>query len=254
MATPNRWSFTNETFARYAVDTIIKDNLYWRNTKESVKNEMNVPSIVEKVIFIEQTGIEKVVYQSAEFFNDVIRMRQLCCHSQISLTDRHILGAAPLTLEEIRVKMTQHNADELNSLTRKTLPSLQRDQRNHFQKKADLSNKLQQLQNSGGGDDGDGDDDENKKMEIKRLKSQLKITSQNIEFVKKKIDDTNDAIDKRKKLTSFFNSLIPRATELLSEPCLICFECITFASVTNCGHIFCANWFVYYHHHYHHHY
>ena len=54
----------------------------------------------------------------------------------------------------------------------------------------------------------------------------------------------NDELEERQTQVTFFNSLVPRATEALQEPCLVCFDDIESASITKCGHIFCTRWYV----------
>jgi hypothetical protein len=38
------------------------NNLYWRNTKESIKNEYELPPLVDDVVFLELTPIELALY------------------------------------------------------------------------------------------------------------------------------------------------------------------------------------------------
>ena len=50
------------------------NNLYWRNTKESVKDEYTVPEVVEDLVLLDFTEVEKVLYE--EF--DEENRRKLC--------------------------------------------------------------------------------------------------------------------------------------------------------------------------------
>lgn len=38
------------------------NNLYWRNTKESVKDEYVVPGVVEDLVLLNFTDVEKAMY------------------------------------------------------------------------------------------------------------------------------------------------------------------------------------------------
>ena len=56
-----------------------KENLFWRNTKESVKDQIELSPVVEKLYFIEFTPIEKVLYASYIALQKPDRkLRQLC--------------------------------------------------------------------------------------------------------------------------------------------------------------------------------
>ena len=98
----------------------VRTGAYWRNTKESVGFHRKVPPVVEEVIFIDPTDVERAMYQAAAVTStcehlpvsgwnnvflravqdDVRRMRQLCCHPQISARvdlDRGHDGKAQVT-------------------------------------------------------------------------------------------------------------------------------------------------------------
>jgi hypothetical protein len=38
------------------------NNLFWRNTKESVKNEYELPPVIEDLVLLDYTHIEKALY------------------------------------------------------------------------------------------------------------------------------------------------------------------------------------------------
>lgn len=43
------------------------NNLYWRNTKESVKNEYEIPPVVEDLKLLNFTPIEKILYSDCAY-------------------------------------------------------------------------------------------------------------------------------------------------------------------------------------------
>ena len=60
--------------------------LFIRHTKESIKDELNIPPVIEENIFLEFTEIEKALY-SKEYKGGIIS-RQMCCHPSINDHDR----------------------------------------------------------------------------------------------------------------------------------------------------------------------
>jgi hypothetical protein len=47
------------------------NNLYWRNTKENVKNEYELPPLIEDLVLLNFTPIESVLYtDSAELIDE----------------------------------------------------------------------------------------------------------------------------------------------------------------------------------------
>ena len=105
---------------------LVLHNLFWRHTKESVGNEYNVPDITEELILLDMSEMERAIYSSASMDRDELRLRQLCCHPQISDTDRSVLGDQKKTLEEIRVILIDHTQKEYDSVTQR-LQKLQSD-------------------------------------------------------------------------------------------------------------------------------
>lgn len=56
--------FLNDNICReWTYVDIFLNNLYWRNTKESVKNEYELPPVVEDLVLLDYTPIEAVLYK-----------------------------------------------------------------------------------------------------------------------------------------------------------------------------------------------
>lgn len=61
--------------------------------------------------------VERGIYAAAATRDkrDDLRLRQLCCHLQISEQDRHVIGEKPKTLHEIREIMVKHVYETISS-------------------------------------------------------------------------------------------------------------------------------------------
>ena len=70
----------------------ILDKICYRNTKEKVIDELNIPPILEEVIMIKLSDIERELYDSkVKYKSSKLILRQLCCHPLISDKEREIL-------------------------------------------------------------------------------------------------------------------------------------------------------------------
>jgi hypothetical protein len=72
-----------------------------------------VPDLVEELILLDLSDVEVGMYREAEASGDTLRVRQLCCHVQISNMDKVILGSEKLTLDEVRQRTIDHREKEL---------------------------------------------------------------------------------------------------------------------------------------------
>ena len=63
-------------------NSILKNN-YIRNTQESIKNQLNIPSAIVENIFIEFCDFERNLYNSLKINCDELYLRQICCNIQI---------------------------------------------------------------------------------------------------------------------------------------------------------------------------
>ena len=106
-------------YKNYFRNNILK-KIYYRNTKESVGDEYNVPPIVEEAILLEFTEFERSMYTNYQTQNyGEIYLRQLCCHPQISDKDRDAFETEGLSLEEVRQSLIKHNKKELKEASNK---------------------------------------------------------------------------------------------------------------------------------------
>jgi len=106
----------------------ISKDLFIKNTKENLVDQVHIPNFTINTKFIDQTTIERVIYDSA--LGDTNKMIQLCNH--ILVSDHHIkiLGTIPLPLDEIHNKMIAYYEKKINKLTiqHQTLTSIEPEQ------------------------------------------------------------------------------------------------------------------------------
>ena len=90
--------------------------LYIRHTKDSIKDEINIPPVLEENIFLEFTDIEKALYEKSD--SKSIIARQMCCHPSINDHDRQaFLDSDNIpNLLETKEKIIKSRENELNSL------------------------------------------------------------------------------------------------------------------------------------------
>lgn len=101
-------------------DSILK-KLYYRNTKKSIANELNMPSIIENNVLLTLTNIEKSIYDYyVEHCYSITKLQQLCCHPNI-INDCEKLGVSNIltSLEDIKTSMIQKLNNEIETCKNK---------------------------------------------------------------------------------------------------------------------------------------
>ena len=91
------------------------DELIRKNKKENLGNQIVIPKPIFNTTFLDQSDIEKVIYDSA--LGDTMKMIELCNHILVSEQHSNILGNEPLTLSEIHQKMTDYYVKKIGKLT-----------------------------------------------------------------------------------------------------------------------------------------
>lgn len=56
----------NFIFRNRAYAKLVMENLMWRNTKESIKNECEIPPLVEDLVLLDFTPIEALLYKDCQ--------------------------------------------------------------------------------------------------------------------------------------------------------------------------------------------
>eukprot|EP00026_Physarum_polycephalum_P006091 Phypoly_transcript_06132.p1 GENE.Phypoly_transcript_06132~~Phypoly_transcript_06132.p1 ORF type:complete len:588 (+),score=154.11 Phypoly_transcript_06132:77-1765(+) len=83
------------------------NNLYWRNTKESIKNEYTIPPLVEDLVLLEFTQIEQLLYQDCANCLPIDEQSQICSHPSIPPVYNSLFGNAPV-LSELKDDLIKH--------------------------------------------------------------------------------------------------------------------------------------------------
>jgi len=87
------------------------DKYFRRNTKKSTKDMIVIPSIQERVQFLDFSKTERAIYDNAHK-DDVKRRLQLCTNILISDKDSDIIGGKVVTMENINESMKEHYVRE----------------------------------------------------------------------------------------------------------------------------------------------
>lgn len=196
----DRQSFRNTI--RLFEEDIVKQ-LFRRNTKKSVSNQVSIPEPVMLTEFLQQTTIEKAIYDSA--LGDRQKMVELCNHIMVSEDHISILGNKPLTMEQIHVKMTSYYAKKIEK----------------------TSNNLLRI---------------NEKIEtLKLLDTETIPVLEDIALLQESKQEKIDLLQTIKSKYNIFNEFNEKVKE--AKCCPICLEDLTNSvmTVTECGHFFCGS-------------
>jgi len=187
----------------YFIYKDILNKIIRQNTNESVKNEVNLPTPIMNVEFIQQTEIERAIYDSA--LGDKDKMIELCNHIMVSEEHIKILGNKPLSLDEIHQKMTKYYKKKI--VKTKSL----------IQNKQEIIEKLKKKENK-------SHDDLN---QIQIIDTSILECEKNLKMFESKY-----------KIFNLLQSKLNEATF-----CPICFDSIKNKTkiITDCGHIFCSS-------------
>lgn len=96
----------------YGQDLI--NQLFRKNTKYSITNNVKIPEPIITTDFLDQTVIEKAIYQSA--LGNKNKMIQLCSHIIVSEDHLCILGNNPIPFDEIQLKMKNYYQDKVQKI------------------------------------------------------------------------------------------------------------------------------------------
>jgi len=196
----DRQSFRNTI--RIFEEDIIKQ-LFRRNTKKSVSNQVSIPEPIMLTEFLQQTTIEKAIYDSA--LGDRQKMIELCNHIMVSEDHINILGNKPLTMEQIHVKMTSYYAKKIEK----------------------ISNNLLRI---------------NEKIEtLKIFDTPIAPLMEDIALLQESKQEKENLLQTIKSKYNIFNEFNEKVKE--AKCCPICLEDLSNSvmTVTECGHFFCGS-------------
>ena len=83
---------------------MVHEHFFVRNTKISIGSDYVVPDTREEVYFLKLSSVERGIYEAVARSSvvDDTRLRQVCCHPQISNEDQEVFGVEQKSLEEVR--------------------------------------------------------------------------------------------------------------------------------------------------------
>ena len=191
----------------------MKATLFWRNTKESVKEQIELPPVLEKIYFIEFSDIEKVLYDSRKITaKSVSELREFCA---IPNQGRHY-SLESKYLEAVR---------QVEQQIQYTRVELRRIQQILEQQTRTLEDWNRQLQLHG--------DPENAKY----IHDRIRETTGYSNSTRTSIASNKNTIIQRLAQLSILSTVL----ENNNSTCPLCNKIIYFYEVTPCGHRTCVD-------------
>jgi SNF2 family DNA or RNA helicase len=229
----------------YRITTDVKDyldfiNTYYRyNEVKKVNNEIHIPDYEEKIIELEMSNIEKLMYNNAT--GDTKRMIALCTNYKISNSDSSFSGFA--TVSELKNKMLEQHTKKKNEHLGKI--DQQNNLINHIKEiiewfYTDRETVPEHIKINycviTGNYYADNLYSKNNQVisdEIERVSRKLELAEKHIDEMKKELK----LIETKEKMIDKFDAMIESKLE---EPCMICFGSLDTVMVTTCNHMFCG--------------
>ena len=116
--TSNYYEHNIDTLSKTLFHRAVKRSLFWRNTKDSVENQITIPSLHEEIEFVTISPIERTIYESLCFEdnNEIIRRRFISDPTKYT-KDRSLNDTlVPFTfLKEYKSKITKNQKNLLRS-------------------------------------------------------------------------------------------------------------------------------------------
>ena len=214
----SKGEFSDGTVNRLTQKTMnnIVKQFFRHNTKKSTKDQIFIPQIVEKTIFLKQTPLEKTMYENA--FGNELRMIQLCTNILVSQEDVSIIGEDVLSVSEVQRKMIGHFNGKITKVHKEIAD------RELKIKEAEIEYDEAHLEHTKYSD------------EWKELRQNCK---NRIRYQEDRIELAKESIVHLEARRNLFESLNERIEQAQNEPCSICYEEIEKITLTKCSHIFC---------------
>lgn len=248
-----------------------------RHNKNKLLKQLKIPRVKETVIYLEQSGIEKAIYQSALRKYNKLRLMQLCTHIQISNEEIKMLGNFAghqiMSLNDIeesmikyyqnRIHKTEKDNMELQVMSKKDTEyrnKLVKHINNRYLANKEMNVTPLQMANS---IKNSADiqyiycliDDYLNDYSYKQILSTLSNCSEaelwtvlhiNHEIVIKHEERlANQTKENNQEVTTLKNQMglfkQSYISESVKEPCFICYQQFDKVIITECRHIFCGN-------------
>ena len=205
------------------------------NTKKSIKDSIHIPIIIEETKFLDQTTIEKNIYQNAVNTKaNNTRLMQLCTHMSISQEEIKIFGNCILTLTEMNDKMIEHFNESINKIEKMIDTSTQHSNICDIKiNEIDLQilhiSENQQIDPTG--------------LQLRNVRQHLQSYKNRKEYYKRRIINLKkeiSVIESQKKIFTNENYI----DKVTKDPCCVCldeFDDDTTIAIGPCGHILCGD-------------
>ncbi|RUS34003.1 hypothetical protein BC938DRAFT_482876 [Jimgerdemannia flammicorona] len=198
-------------FLKGQLHKMIREHLYF------LLLEMAAALLTHLILhFPVERGIYAAAVARSSWNTDSVRLRQLCCHLQISEQDRTVIGETRRTLKEIREIMVEHVRDSIERQTK----LLDRYRVSLQEKNADLA-EARALSKPGA-----------HTTQISSLENQIK-------YIKNSMGSTEREIVQLESERTYFESIIDTISHSTDENCAICMDVIKNMTITTCAHLFC---------------
>lgn len=240
----NYW-INQEMKRYYRITTDVKNylefiNTYYRyNEVQKVSTEIHIPDYEEKIIELEMSNIEKLMYNNAT--GDTKRMIALCTNYKISNSDSSFSGFS--TVSELKSKMLeQHISKKTEHLKKiedqnKTIGYIKEIIDWFYTDRATIPEHIKvNYCMITGFYDAYNLSSTNQNV----ISDEIERVSRRLERAEKEIDAMNKElklIEAKEKMIDKFDSMIE---EKLGEPCMICFGNLDTVMITTCNHMYCG--------------
>jgi SNF2 family DNA or RNA helicase len=232
--------------SRYRISTDVKDiwkfvNTYYRyNEQTKVKTEVYIPDYEEKIIELEMSNIEKLLYNNAT--GDTKRMIALCTNYKISSQDSSFSGFT--TVSELKNNMLlQHNKTKQDHLIKienqtKTINYI-KELINWFY--SDRKSIPEHIKINYSIITGEYNADVLQTQDLHIITDTIDRISRKLDQNEKHIKILHDElklIETKENMIDNFDNMIG---EKLEEPCMICYNNFESVMLTICNHMYCGN-------------
>jgi len=266
----NRSYIPHSFIAGEEVSNYLANKCFRRNTKETIKHEYTLPSIIEEVRMLTFTQTERMMY-NAHLMNhnhtkfDVF-LRQLCCHPQLADETKASLQNCK-TLKDIEKTMLDHYRNTMNGskhqcdTTNRRINKINRmiavkngkliQPHSQSHRLIDLDGMMMDDLNTFDDDEYFTDEDTGERVKVNLENISITTLENRLNKQRLKLGTQQKVLAGHTSTFNFYNNVIERIKKTASkekstdaneeETCGICMDDIKEEDigVTKCGHLFC---------------
>jgi len=209
---------------------LVSERLYLQNTPETIFEELDVKDYEEIVICLQFTQVERAYYREHLSFiprlthenyknRCYIKLRQLCCHPQVSKDWAEYLGTTIRSIEELRNSMITFKEKVIDQESRDLKNRKERIEKHQKELRLIPDNERKRTR-----------EQEDRKRELLKMIEQHTV----------KVSEIEALLTETRKQLVYFNNVVSTLEDSNAEKtCVICLEEVNYAAVTPCGHYFC---------------